>query len=346
MVVVEKIIKCRLDINDVDEQFCPDYAKMRLEKTKKQLIGYCFRSMLITSVEEIILFSQIRTNSKELSGNMHMDIEARVQGIIYEPNEIIPDAKVNNITNTIISASSKFANINIIIGNVNILKIGDMTPVIVKLSQYNIYSTKISIAAKPFVPKISDTISLYLCDNDYKENGLTNKLKDLVKNYLNHIKELSPDKKKSLDYFSQLIYPYKKKRVWDKLQIDNVDTIINNMSILEYVPKRGNIIFKPECALNDDNIYIIASTDSLLNSIRIEDNTSKLSKINSIGKFNKQNTYKLVVCKSDGSDILNIHLEQYIKNLYTLIQFAETYSDKTLLSKSSHIWNYYNLNKK
>lgn len=354
MVVTERIIVCRLDINDVNDQFCPDYSKMRMEKIKKQLVGYCFRAMLITSIEEIIAFSQIRTNSKELSGNMHMDIEARVKGIIYEAGEIISDVMINNVTNTILSASSKYANVNIVIGNLNILKVGDMTPVIVRLSQYNISSTKISIAAEPFVPKFFNTIKFYVCD-EYTENKLTNKLKKEANNYLNTIREFTPEKKQSMEFFVNLVYPYKKKRTFSSVQLFNSgdenktnakhNCKINSASLLSASPKNV-IMFKGYSSLNDDNIYIIEENKIILDFIKITDGTSNNSKINLFGKFNDGETYKLVICKNNSADVLSLFLKQYIVNLNTLINLVETYPDKKTLLKSNHVWNYYNLNKK
>lgn len=345
MVVVERIIKCRVDITDVKELYCPDYKKMRIEKLNRQFVGYCYRSMFITSVEEIIKTSYIRTNSKETNGHTHMDIAIRVKGIVYEQGEIVPDVTVYNVTNSMLSASSKYADVSIIIHGTNILKINDVTPVIVKLSQYNISSTKLAIAAEPFLPKPISTITMYVCEMEYKENQFTSELKQSAKTYLTQLQDLNSDMRESAKFFTNLVYPYKETRSWSNFNIDKINIKTCPKSIIEFAPMSGNVIFQPENRLDDANIYLIDSS-TITKYLELTDGTSETSAINTMVEFGKSKFYKIVTMKITGTQILNLLLKKYIMNLHTLLELSKAYPNKATINKSSHIWNFYNMNKK
>lgn len=329
MVVVEKVIMCRLNINKIEDQFCADYSKMRLDKLNKQLVGYCYKGMLITDIISILKTSQIRTNTKSLDGHMHLDIMTRVRGIIYEPGEIIPDAKIIKIENSLITAFSNFARINIPLGtSPNILKVGDTTPIIVKLARYNIYTQKISIGGELFVPKIAKNIPIYLCKDDIKDIDDIDGIKDmkvLIDNYNNYFKELSGEKALSKKFFIDLIYPFQKPIELKK--IENID--LEKVKILDYTPIKDKYLLILPGKLDDDFIYI-----------------SKNKVVSPDIPVISTSNHNYILTTIDSISLIKIFLSEYIKNLHTLMQLIETYPDKESIKKSNHVWNYYNILKK
>jgi hypothetical protein len=335
MVLIQKDIMCRLNISDVSKQYCPDYKKMRLDLLKEQFVGHCSHGIFITNILEIVQSSQIRTNSKTLDGGMHMDIIARVEGIMYEFGEIIPDAKIAKITDTLAIASSKYASININIGNVNILKVGDITPVIVKIAQYNKYTDKIAIAADLFLP-VKPQLKLFIATDNYSIDKdieiLLNKIKECKK----ELSELSKDASNSLSYFNELIYPYTNIKKWNKdLELINIEgnkislkinkTNINDLSNEFKSNKIG--IFVPDKILLDDSIYTIDISKDLNNLWNIDNDV-------------------ILITEGTKNDIYKILLGNYYKNLYTLLEFSKIYPDKDSITKSSHIWKFYKMNLK
>jgi hypothetical protein len=333
MVLIQKDIMCRLNISDVSKQFCPDYKKMRLDLLKEQFIGRCSHGIFIINILEIIQSSQIRTNSKTLDGGMHMDIIARVEGIMYEFGEIIPDAKIAKITDTLAIATSKYASININIGNVNVLKVGDITPVIVKISQYNKYTDKIAIAAELFLP-VKPQLKLFICVDNYSNDKdieiLLNKIKECKK----EITELSPEASKIVSYFNELIYPYNNLKKWEKklelinLEGNKISLKINKTNINDVVNefKSNKIgIFVPDKLFLDDSIYTTDISNDLNNLYNIDNDV-------------------ILITEGSKNDVYKILLSDYYKNLYTLLQFSKVYSDKESIIKSSHIWKFYKMN--
>ena len=324
---------CRLNISDVSKQYCPDYKKMRLELLKEQFVGYCSHGLYITKILDIIQTSQIRTNSKTLDGGMHVDIIARVEGIMYDIGEIIPDAKIAKITDTLAIASSKYASININIGKINILKVGDITPVIVRLSQYNKYTDKIAIAADLFLP-IKPQLKLLIGIDEYKEDNEIMILLDKINECKTELNNLSIEKKESVSYFNKLIYPYSKVKQWnknitlhningDKLILDINKSNINNVNKEFKNSKIG--IFIPDKLYLDDTIYTTNISKDLNNIWSIKDDV-------------------VLITETTKNDIYKLILINYYKELYTLLQLAETYPNKEAISKSSHIWKFYQFN--
>jgi hypothetical protein len=328
MVLIQKEILCRLNIIDVNKQYCSDYKKMRMDELKKQFTGYCSHGLLITNIIEIIQSSRIRTNSKTLEGGMHLDITAKVEGIIYEIDEIIPDAKIAKITDTLAIATTKYASININIGKVSILKVGDITPVVVRLSQYNKFTDKVAVVANLFVPS-KPTYQLFICYGDYIEDleikYLLNKIEEINKN----INNLSSDEKKSLEYFNKLIYPFNTVKKLDKLSItNNNDKLELKLTKLKLNDIKNNLLL-----YNTDKPYL----DDFINSVDNKFNYDK-----DIWKVDNQ---VLVTIKNNTSEIYKMLLISYYKKLYTLLELVKTYPNKEDLEKSKHIWKFYEINR-
>lgn len=338
MVLIKKVITCRLNISDVSNQFCPDYKAMRLNELTKQYVGYCSHGILITNILSIIKSSQIRTNPKVCNGNMYVDINALVEGIIYESGEIISDATITEITDTIAIASSKYANINIDIGKINILKIGDITPVIVNISQYNKFTKKISVAATSFMP-LKPKINIYIVHNYLKTNTiieLKNEVNEVIEK-INSLKEymqnLTGDQKDAFKFFNELIYPYKSSKELKTLKLsalNTANTATLSLQKFDFIKdnKLPNMIVETYGHYSETNTYITEykDKDELLMDIWKQDDI-----ITSIINIDMTDLY----CKLLTS--YHIHLNE----LKELIE----YYNKERIKNAAHIWKFYEMNK-
>lgn len=320
MVLVDKTIMCRLDITSVDDQFCPDYKKMRYDLLKSQFVGYCNRGILITEIVEILQSSQIRTNSKVLNGYMHVDLMAKVRGIIYEPGEIIADAKIIKVENNLITAYSNFTRINVVLGSTpNVLKAGDVTPIIVKLARYNINTPQIQISGELFAPKPQSNIPMYTCADKYKTDDDIDQMHAIVDNYINYFKTLDNEKKKSKEFFMDLLSS-------PKLASKINGVSMKKSNLIKFSPPQDRYIIMYPGNLADDSIYV---GESVAKKTHIVNESDQI----------------FVPVAAKAQNIMRSCLGEYIKNLYTLMQLVETYPDTTTIQKSQHVWNFYKLMK-
>lgn len=332
MVLIQKTIMCRLNLANVSNQFCPDYRQMRLDELKKQYVGYCSHGLFITRIVEILQSSQIRTNSKSSDGKMHVDLLALVEGVTYEKDEIIPDAKIAKVTDTIAIATSKYASININIGKVNILKVGDVTPVIVRMAQYNKFTDKIAIAANIFIPA-KPKLYMVACEGEYKEDGVIQQLLANIKDCRAAIDKLGDSEKKSVVHFDDLIYPYKKAEKYDSLKLigvngGKIDVKLQKMPLLDAATKLadGMMLFIPESKYLDGNIYI--------------------AKAFAYGAdIWKYNNAVVLITGAPAADAYKLVLIEHYKKLYAILKLAETYPNKDALMRSNHVWKFYEMNK-
>ena len=235
---------------------------------------------------------------------------------------------------------SPYANINIQITKdtkwTNILKVGDMTPVIVKISQYAPLNNKISIVAEPFMPKQETHNFILICDPpiDNEDDYVIKAFKKIIADYNSYFSKLDKSKKDILKFFHELIYPYKKvAKIPSAIKLKNIKEAgtdksftITKLKIPDL--KNPNAIIQFDTPYLNDEVYIIDEFDMSNNPTINTD----------FGEFS--------ITKVKNQDAVKMILTQYIKRLYTLMKFVETYNTKEMLNKSSHIWKYYELNKK
>jgi hypothetical protein len=308
---------------------------MRINEFSKQYVGYCSHGILVTGLIEIISSSQIRTNSKTLDGGMHLNMIVLVEGILYERNELIPDAKILKITDTTAVASSKYASIVINIGRVSILKIGDTTPVIVRLSQYNKLTDKIAVAANLFIPTQPKLCMLEL-SGEYKEDLEIANLFKKINNCKKLMSELPNDAKKSISYFNDLIFAYAKPKKWnDKFNLLDINGEKKEIQLTDIAIDKFHNEFK------DAKLCILLPKTKYLDD--------KIYKVNKLTEFGvgiwKLDNYTMTTMQMTKMDAYKKLLAIYYQNMYTLLQFGEAYPDKTAISKSSHIWKFYEMNR-
>jgi hypothetical protein len=338
MVLCKKIIKHRLNIINMNELYCKDYQKMRIDKLNKQFLGKCINSILITKINRIITSSQIRTNPQLLDGSTHFDICFEVEGIIYMLNEIIPDIQIIDINKKTIIGNSKYANVSIpLIPELNIFKTGDLTPVIARKIQYNIYSNKISISANIFLPIPKTEIPIYIPKGNLQNNSSLNDLFKILDELINSLDKLSKEDKTIKDFFIKLVYPYKNVLSYKNIKFtdnENNNIILNCNS--EILSSKNNLdklknkaFFLPDSYLNNISIYTV--------------DYDKLTKSN-IWTYEKNINF--IILELDFTEIIKVFLTEFIKKHNELLSLISTYTPIKKLNNSNHIWKLYNSYKK
>jgi hypothetical protein len=334
MVVIQKIITCRLNVIDNNEQYCPDFIQMRMKKLQKQYIGYCSNGMLVTNILDIVKTSFIRTNAKSNEGGMHVDIEMEAEGIIYESGDIISDAVILKIEDSAAIASSKNASIVISINQTNILKVGDTTPVIVRMCKYNKFTDKISVSAFVFAPKISEWYYITMSGEYNKDNDI-----EVLFNKINKCKEqlasLNKDGKESAAFFNDLIYPYNKPLKWgNRINIQGIDEKIE-IPITEATIDNMDNDFK-----SSDISLISVDTNYLHNKIYKTNKTFEITHNNWTLEGRP-----ITIIKTDKASGYKTILTSYYKRINIIYELATTYPNKDSINKHKHIWDFYKMSR-
>lgn len=348
MVLCKKILQHRLNINDINELYCKDYQKMRLAKLNKQFLGKCIHGILITRIVGIITSSQIHANSQLLDGSMHIDICFEVEGIIYMLNEIITDVQIIDINKKTIIGTSQYATTTLpLIPELNIFKLGDITPVIAKKIQYNIYSEKISVSATMFLPLPKMEIPIYIPNGDFHLDAALVDLLKTLEQLSDSFEKISKEQQKIMDFFVKLIYPYKKFISYKNLKLTNneisqgeskqnesVNLSCSSENILDFSNDelkklleklKHKAFFLPNDNLDAVDIYYV--------------DVDKLTKHNI---WKTDNNISFIIMELDYCEIIKVFVAEFIKKHSELLSLIHTYDSTKKLNSSNHIWKLYN----
>ena len=180
---IKKILETYIDIIDPIDIFSANINEMLINKLTEKFVGKCYMSCLIININKIIKRSYIYMKDT-LEGDCSVNIMFEVDAIEYIKNEIINGCKIiKKESNGIIHAISNYAGIQINIpANISIFKEGDIIPVIVKMTRYNINQTSISVLATPFIPNNDPAICYKITD------ALSEQETDIIKSILSQIK--------------------------------------------------------------------------------------------------------------------------------------------------------------
>ena len=338
MVLCKKIIQHRLNVTNINELYCKDYNKMRMDKLNKQFLGKCIRGILITKILNIITSSQIRANPQLLDGTMHLDICFEVEGIIYMLNEIIADVQIIDINKKTIIGNSQYTNVSLpLIPELNIFKVGDITPIIAKKVQYNIYSDKISVSGTVFLPLPKTEIHIYIPNGDFSLDATLIDLLKTLRQLTDSIDKLSKDQQKISDFFVKLVYPYKNFIPYKNIKLsgsnDNINLVCNHESIIDYSDNELKKLFDKL----KNKAYFLPDDNLDMTDIYYVDN-DKLIKEN-IWKTEKN--ISLVVMELDYCEIIKIFITEFIKKHSELLSLVNTYNSTSKINNSNHIWKLY-----
>lgn len=253
---IKKILETYIDITDPVDIFSGNIDDMLINKLKEKFVGKCCMSCLIINVNKIIKRSFIYMKDT-LEGDCNVNIMFEVDAIEYIKNEIINGCKIiKKESNDIIHGISEYAGIQIKIpANISIFKEGDIIPVIVKMTRYNINQTAISVLATPFMPNNDPAICYKI------RNTLSEKETDIIKNILSQIKaeeliikNMDGNSKKIYKFFIELLSNK------DNKTIKNTD-ILNKFNINNILDIKSGVITTPKTDFITSDIYSIKEND-------------------------------------------------------------------------------------
>ena len=250
---IKKILETYIDIIDPIDIFSANINEMLINKLTEKFVGKCYMSCLIININKIIKRSYIYMKDT-LEGDCSVNIMFEVDAIEYIKNEIINGCKIiKKESNGIIHAISNYAGIQINIpANISIFKEGDIIPVIVKMTRYNINQTSISVLATPFIPNNDPAICYKITD------ALSEQETDIIKSILSQIKteELII---KNMDINSKKIYKFFIELLSNTQNNNNIKKtdILKKINISNILDITSGVITLPKTNFIASDIYII-----------------------------------------------------------------------------------------
>lgn len=188
--LTKKIIQLRLDINDINLIYSPNYddSLIQLLNSEDTYINKCYKSMLIKKITRIINKGTLNCKNNCLDGSVYIDVICEVEGIIYEKGEVIHNCLVTKVDNNKAYCINDelICMLNLDTKNYSVSE-GDLVPVQVIETSYNLYAPKITAICEPPNNNMCP-IPVYVCngeDSDIKYNDdLDKKIKDIITNII------------------------------------------------------------------------------------------------------------------------------------------------------------------
>jgi hypothetical protein len=210
---ITKILETTIDLIDPSEIYQHDIDRLITRKLNERYQNRCYQSILVLDVKKIIKRSSIKMVNNRLDGGAYVDVQFEVNGIILIEGEILHGCKIIEIHANAMTAEHTYAGIKLqkeVGGQIsNILKVGQVIPIVVHNVRYIPYKPTISMIATPYIPTIPDRQIYYNITSGLLPEQ-TEKLGFLIDQI--EIEEKlheSIKKQKQYDFFKDLLYPYK-----------------------------------------------------------------------------------------------------------------------------------------
>ena len=210
--LIKKIFETSIDISDpndifnIDEQFIKNILKERY-------VSRCHKGMFILDILRIVRKSNIYLADDRLDGSAYFSVQFEAQGDVLFAGEILHGCKISKIHANAITAIHKYAGVKIRNTSVtNILKTGDVIPVVVKKSMYAVNKPQISVLGIPYVPTQEDQRIVFQITRGMNDEE-TKKLKVILGYIDEREKKVATYEKKnksSMQFYNALLYGYKK----------------------------------------------------------------------------------------------------------------------------------------
>lgn len=159
MVFIERTHTTQWDTSDPTILYSTDMrATLKTHLTKKY-VGKCFKRCYIVDIIDIVKYSPPVLESMRNGGSARIAVQFRIRGVIYDRFEVIPDAKIVEVTESgKLILRSKYASISVA-ANVKLqpFRVGMTIPVRAYDCGYVPYRDTVSVTAIPFAPKVAPT---------------------------------------------------------------------------------------------------------------------------------------------------------------------------------------------
>ena len=321
----EKFICATITLHG-DQALAPNIDEILLDNARQEFENKCHNGMLIRHIGSVTQRGMVYQSRDSLDGSSICDVEFKATGIIVEKDMPIFKAKIINIDDMkIIICETEFCQIYMkFIPALQTLKKDQEIVVIAKMSRYIIGRNMISVNAIPFMPLPEQTI-IFHCDKLLHALDSPD-IMNAIKKIIDLENQLLLHDKKTLGYFTKLIYPFK------EIYKDPVNMI--NIKDLVKIKGSGKII------LCHSNKYS-PSKCILFKDIK---EVSKVFEDVSVKEFGDSQIVKnkdSLIVKENFLSVILLFLSKYTKYLNTLNGLCKHYPSNNDIEKNKNLWDIY-----
>mgnify|MGYP000066468118 CR=1 FL=1 len=210
-----KVLETTVDLLEVDDIYTPNVPEMLKRKLTQRYENKCFSSILILRIVDILRYSDRRMVDNRLDGAAYIDVEFRVEGIMYSKGEVIHGCKAIKVSTSGVLVQSQYVAGMVIAGTdkktaeiLRLIRKDQIIPVVVDDVCYNIGKSQIAVRCLPYVPAPCKSVYYNITDVISPED--TDKLDSIIELLTTEQKLHAPlVKTKSYEFFKTLVYPYK-----------------------------------------------------------------------------------------------------------------------------------------
>lgn len=214
--IILKVIETSLDFTDPNEIYHNDIESLIIQKLNKRYKNKCYQSFYIEDIKKVIRRSDIKMVDNRQDGGASVDVQFEAEGIVLSQGEIIHGCKISEIRDNIITAENRYACIKLQKSAltqhiVDILKIGNVIPIIVQKVKYTPNQNSISVLGNAFSPVVYSNI--YYIINEPLSNNEIEKVNILFEKISSEEeKHKLINKEERYKFFRDLMYAYKSDR--------------------------------------------------------------------------------------------------------------------------------------
>lgn len=265
-----KILETSVDLMEPSDIYANDIVKLLMSKLHNRYVGYCFSSMLITKITEIIRHSDRIMVDNRLDGGCYINVQFKVEGHILIQGEILHGATVVQITNSNIIINHKYAT-GMMMADPKRRVFGlvqkDQTiPVIVQNMRYNIHKPQITIMCTPYTPSPLPQIYYNITEKlTVEDSAKINDILTMLKEEQDKHEQIKSNT--SLTFFKNIMYPYKTQQKFTMSPLGNkfkaLEITMKQLTELKNVclilPDASDVIYCSTTKLDNENVQIIDS---------------------------------------------------------------------------------------
>jgi hypothetical protein len=237
--IITKILETMVDLINPADIYQHDVETMLLQKLNTRYQKRCYLSIYVLEVLRIVRRSSIKMVTNRLDGGAQLSVQFEVSGFIINEGDILHNCKIIEIHTNAITAEHEYVGIKLQKDPNNkisqVLKIGQIIPIVVSRVRYIPNKSKVSMVATPYIPKISEVTYYNITAGISPEQS--EKLGMLI-DMITEEEKLHTDTvkiSKKYQFFQDLMYPYKvnhkyeKSRLAEQLGMKAVSLELKNM---------------------------------------------------------------------------------------------------------------------
>jgi hypothetical protein len=275
----------------------------------------CYMSCFVVEITEILQLGQLIFSRQKIDGSAVCNVHFRVRCIIIKKNDILHDCKVIKINkHGHILCKNQHAVIYINKHKaLQTIREGQVILAIAGVIKYKPLTPSITVCALPFIPIVNPTTRYVL-------NITASNTVDILLDKLAEETKINSELDSKINtFFTELLYPYAKKRI-NQQEISFTDVRTRNGQI---------ILSQPDWLPIGPNL--IVNDKKNLNPLKTEE-------------IQESKSGDLVITENY-ENIMGYFIHKHIEQLLTIRKLCTTYNTMEAINANANLWNIYTRNR-